>query len=196
MVLTHSRIFGITEKHRPTVTTADSISFYFRLDFSREFRKNWNMSRPLGLPKTGGRVRGTPNRKSADLLRRLKRMGCDPIEGLARIALDPEIRPELRVRCFAELAQYVYPKRKAVEADSHPVNDLGGKAFDLDFGNLPMPNMTPKVGFSEQISTATPTATTATPKPSELLAQTGKVPETVLKQLRTLEAAAERGDRG
>jgi len=122
-------------------------------------------------------------------------MGCDPIEGLARIALDPEIRPELRVRCFAELAQYVYPKRKAVEADSHPVNDLGGKAFVLDLGDLPMPDMTPKVGFSERISTATPTATTATPKPSELLAQTGKVPETVLKWLRALEAAAEGGDR-
>jgi len=147
------------------------------------------MSRPLGLPKTGGRVRVTPNRKSADLLRRLKRIGCDPIEGLARIALDPEIRPELRMRCFAELAQYIYPKRKAVEADSHPVNDLGGKACDLDFANLPLPYMTPKVGFSERISTATPTATTATPKPSELLAQTGKVPEKVLERLRALEAA-------
>ena len=148
------------------------------------------MSRPLGLPKTGGRVRVTPNRKSADLLRRLKRIGCDPIEGLARIALDPEIRPELRMRCFAELAQYIYPKRKAVEAvDLHPVNDLGGKGFVLDLGDVPMPNMTPKVGFSERISTATPTATTATPKPSELLAQTGKVPEKVLERLRALEAA-------
>jgi len=117
-------------------------------------------------------------------------MGCDPIEGLARIALDPEIRPELRVRCFAELAQYVYPKRKAVEAvDSHPVNDLEGEAFDIDLGGLPLP----KVDFSERITTATPTATTATPKPSELLAQTGKVPEKVLQRLRAVEAATERG---
>jgi hypothetical protein len=52
--------FGIRERLRRAGAgaTADSISFYFRLDFSREFRKNWNMSRPLGLPKTGGRVRG------------------------------------------------------------------------------------------------------------------------------------------
>ena len=100
------------------------------------------------------------------------------------------------MRCFTELAQYVYPKRKAVEADSHPVNDLGGKAFDLDFGNLPLPNMTPKVGFSERTTTTTPTATTATPKPSELLAQTGKVPETVLQRLRALEADAERSESG
>jgi hypothetical protein len=38
-----------------------------------------------------------------------------PIEGLAKIALDPATKPELKVRCFAELAQYVYPKRKAVD---------------------------------------------------------------------------------
>ena len=42
-------------------------------------------------------------------------MGCDPIEGLAKIAMDPATKPELKVRCFAELAQYVYPKRKAVD---------------------------------------------------------------------------------
>src|SRR6516225_5108902 len=34
---------------------------------------------------------------------------------LAKIALDPATKPELKVRCFAELAQYVYPKRKAVD---------------------------------------------------------------------------------
>jgi len=124
-------------------------------------------------------------------------MGCDPIEGLARIALDPEIRPELRVRCFAELAQYVYPKRKAVEADSHAVNDLEGEVVDLDhfLSGLPLPKMTENAKTTE-ISTPTPTATTSTLKPSELLAQTGKVPESVLQRLRALEAAAERGDRG
>jgi len=42
-------------------------------------------------------------------------LGCDPIEGLAKIAMDPATKPELKVRCFAELAQYVYPKRKAVD---------------------------------------------------------------------------------
>jgi hypothetical protein len=30
----------------------------------------------------------------------------------------PETVPELKVRCFAELAQYVYSKRKAVEHTS------------------------------------------------------------------------------
>ena len=77
------------------------------------------MSRPKGLPKTGGRTRGTPNKKSDELLRKLEKLGCDPIEGLATIAMAPETKLDLKVRCYAELAQYVYPKRKAV--------DLGGQ---------------------------------------------------------------------
>lgn len=65
--------------------------------------------------KTGGRAAGTPNRKTAEIAERLAALGCDPIEGMVRIAEDPKSAPELRGRMFAELAQYVYPKRKAVE---------------------------------------------------------------------------------
>ena len=73
------------------------------------------MSRPRGLPKTGGRVSGTPNKKTHELTEKLAKLGCDPIEGLALIAMDTKAAPELRVRCYAELAQYVHPKRKAME---------------------------------------------------------------------------------
>jgi hypothetical protein len=76
------------------------------------------VSRPRGLPKTGGRVSGTPNRKTCELVEKLQRLGCDPIAGLAQIALAPETTPELKVRCYAELAQYVHSKRKAVELGS------------------------------------------------------------------------------
>jgi hypothetical protein len=97
------------------------------------------MSRPLGTPKTGGRVRGTPNKRSADLLRKLKRMGCDPLEGLARIALDPQTDVVLKVRCFSELAQYVYSKRKAIDVtlESPTVT----RVPELSFGNLPLPKL-------------------------------------------------------
>ena len=88
------------------------------------------MSRPQGMPKTGGRVRGTPNKKSVDLLRRLERLGCDPIEGLARIALDPQTDVTLKVRCFAELAQYVYPKRRAIDLAADPPD---GVKVTVDF---------------------------------------------------------------
>lgn len=82
------------------------------------------MSRPKGLPKTGGRVLGTPNKATDALARKLAKLECDPIEGLARIALDPATETALKVRCFAELAQYVYPKRKAVDLVSAEDSDL------------------------------------------------------------------------
>jgi hypothetical protein len=64
--------------------------------------------------KTGGRVVGTPNRKTKEVSELLASLGCDPIQGMAEIAMNMEASLELRGRMYAELAQYVYPKRKAV----------------------------------------------------------------------------------
>src|SRR5271157_5666474 len=82
------------------------------------------MSRPEGLPKTGGRERGTPNKRTLDLAQKLEALGCDPIAGLAEIALAPETAPELKVRCYAELAQYVHAKRKAIALESAASDDI------------------------------------------------------------------------
>jgi len=92
------------------------------------------MARPKGLSKTGGRQRGTPNKKTHELVEKLEKLGCDPIAGLAGIAIAPETALELKVRCYAELAQYVHAKRKAVElgAENEPqevvfrVETIGG----------------------------------------------------------------------
>jgi hypothetical protein len=65
--------------------------------------------------KTGGRLKDTPNKVTRDVIERLTELSCDPIEGMAGIAADPKSSPELRGRMYAELAQYVYPKRKAIE---------------------------------------------------------------------------------
>ena len=107
--------------------------------------------------KSGGRQKGTPNKINAEVAARLAGLGCDPIEGMVKIALrececptcqgtlrakytlgpvgiylDPDsgkmmtcrtcwgtgkepILPELRGKMFAELAQYIAPKRKAIE---------------------------------------------------------------------------------
>jgi hypothetical protein len=76
------------------------------------------MPRPKGLPKTGGRRLGTPNKRTDELAAKLLELGCDPIEGLARIALADETPLELKVRCNSELAQYVHPKRKSADLGS------------------------------------------------------------------------------
>ena len=54
--------------------------------------------------KTGGRVAGTPNRKTRDVGELLASLDCDPIRGMAEIARNPEASLELRGRMNAELA--------------------------------------------------------------------------------------------
>jgi hypothetical protein len=68
--------------------------------------------------KTGGRRAGTPNRRTQEVRDQLEALGCDPIEGMARLALDQANPPELRARMYSELAQYVAPKRKSVDLSS------------------------------------------------------------------------------
>jgi hypothetical protein len=65
--------------------------------------------------KTGGRQPGTPNKRTREAADLLAALDCDPLEGMARIALDTSNPLELRARMFAELAPYLYPKRKALE---------------------------------------------------------------------------------
>jgi hypothetical protein len=38
--------------------------------------------------KTGGRSSGTSNRSTAEVKQKLEVLGCDPIEGMARIAVE------------------------------------------------------------------------------------------------------------
>lgn len=68
--------------------------------------------------KTGGRRAGTPNRRTQEVWDQLQALGCDPIAGMARLALDVTNPPELRARMYSELAQYVAPKRKSVDVSS------------------------------------------------------------------------------
>ncbi|MBA3684060.1 MAG: hypothetical protein H0W72_02325 [Planctomycetes bacterium] len=68
-----------------------------------------------GQPRVGGRIKGTPNKRTQDVMDRLAELGCDPIEGMARIAMDEGAPIEVRSRMYSELAQYVAPKRKAIE---------------------------------------------------------------------------------
>ena len=65
-----------------------------------------------------------PNHITSELESKLAKLGCDPIKGMATLAADGECSPELRGRMYSELAQYVLPKRKAVEHSGQ-----GGGAF-------------------------------------------------------------------
>jgi hypothetical protein len=65
--------------------------------------------------KTGGRTKGTPNKRTSLVETLLDRMEADPIGHMATLMLDESADRELRFRAAKELAQYVAPKRKAIE---------------------------------------------------------------------------------
>ncbi|MDP8991215.1 MAG: hypothetical protein M3N41_14185 [Acidobacteriota bacterium] len=65
--------------------------------------------------KTGGRITGTPNRKTTEVAALLESLNCNPIEGMVQIAQNPDASLELRGKLFSDLAKYVYPHRKAIE---------------------------------------------------------------------------------
>ncbi len=65
--------------------------------------------------KTGGRVKGTPNKKTAEILDILAGLKCDPIAGMVHIAENLDLEISVRLNAYKELAQYAYPKRKAIE---------------------------------------------------------------------------------
>lgn len=63
--------------------------------------------------KTGGRQKGTPNKKTADLLERLG--NYNPLDALLAISQDEDTPLEIQVKINLDLMNYVYPKRKSVE---------------------------------------------------------------------------------
>jgi len=72
--------------------------------------------------KTGGRQKGAKNKKTRTAEETLARLGLDPLEGMALIALgrDTDGNPidvsiELKAKMMSEVVQYILPKRKALE---------------------------------------------------------------------------------
>jgi len=73
------------------------------------------MSRPPGLPKTGGRQKGTPNRQTRLLIEELESSGIDPIKILREnIGL---LNPADQVKVAVTLLGFLYPRRKASDSD-------------------------------------------------------------------------------
>ena len=63
----------------------------------------------------GGRPKGSPNKRGSIVELLLKKMKADPLAHMARLMKDPKADRRLRFDAAKELAQYVAPKRKAIE---------------------------------------------------------------------------------
>lgn len=69
-----------------------------------------------GHQKTGGRRKGTPNKKTlikADEL--LLDLDVNPIQQLIEIAESIESSTDQKINCYKEIAKYTYPKIKSQE---------------------------------------------------------------------------------
>lgn len=67
--------------------------------------------------RRGGRKKGVPNKKTQDVAEKIQKLGCDPIEGMINVANLALQEKDLALagNMYKELAQYIAPKRKAVE---------------------------------------------------------------------------------
>ncbi len=66
-----------------------------------------------GHKKHGGRKKGSGLNETVREI--LAKLDCNPVEGLASIAMDPDNKKELQARAYSYLMEYVWPKRKSVE---------------------------------------------------------------------------------
>ena len=73
--------------------------------------------------KTGGRAKGTPNKKTTELMELLG--DYNPIARLIEIAKD-ENTPllDMQVKINLDLMPYIYPKRKSIDMNTNDMPDV------------------------------------------------------------------------
>jgi hypothetical protein len=101
-------------------------------------------------PANAGRKKGSPPcRLAADVRSRLQELGCDPIAGMAMIALAKGTPVAIAQRCYAELAQYAYPKRRAVE-----ISGIDGAAIEVNDNSSALESLKARIaGIAARIGT-------------------------------------------
>jgi len=76
------------------------------------------MSRSPGFPKTGGRKKGTPNKKTLVLLERLHQNNFDVVDELVQII--PSLDKDKKVAVLLSLLPYLYAKRGPLHSWANP----------------------------------------------------------------------------
>ena len=90
------------------------------------------MSKPIGLPKTGGRKKGTPNRRTLVVKSVAEALGLDVPARLVEIL--PKLHPDKQADVLLELMGYLFPKRKAIDVKMEDFNH-NRETLALDISN-------------------------------------------------------------
>ncbi len=91
------------------------------------------MPRPKGFPKTGGRKRGSLNKRTLmeqqqakTIVQAAKEAGLSPLEYMLKVMRDPETPPQRRDDMAKACAPYVHAKLAAVDPDTgKPLQEQG-----------------------------------------------------------------------
>ena len=80
------------------------------------------MGAPKGHEKWGGKPLGFVGKVKRDLLSKCEERGIDVFDEMLKIAMNENNDIALRGAMLKECAQYLYPKRKAIEVSTEAVN--------------------------------------------------------------------------
>lgn len=71
-----------------------------------------------------GRPKGSLNKQTEQTRKLLKDMGCNPIEAMAKIAMDESNPIEIRAAMFRDLAGYFTPKLRSMDLNANVASEL------------------------------------------------------------------------
>ena len=72
--------------------------------------------------KTGGRKKGTPNKKTTELMELLG--DYNPVTRLIEIAKDENTPLDMQVKINLDLMPYIYPKRKSIDMNTDDMPEV------------------------------------------------------------------------
>ena len=74
-------------------------------------------------PKKGqrlaGRQKGTPNKRTVELLQGLINHKCAPAKEIANLLLSPDLNAGEKMACWERLLPYIYPQWKAIDPEGY-----------------------------------------------------------------------------
>lgn len=83
------------------------------------------MARPKGLPKTGGRKRGSHNKAAAAKAAAIEASGLTPLDYMLGVLRNEAMPDALRFVAAKAAAPYVHPKLASVEHSGKDGGDIG-----------------------------------------------------------------------
>jgi len=89
------------------------------------------MARPKGLPKTGGRQKGQPNKKNAETIAAIEASGLTPLDYMLNLLRDDKLDSLTRFEAAKAAAPYVHPKLASID-NTHKGPDGGAVAHKIE----------------------------------------------------------------